>query len=89
MEGCHRHVGWCVRWRTSRDLLGPHLASPNCVLGIGPCKALSRRPYGLSCAVIWHCDLSPLAARSARFPPGLRLDWAGPAHVDSQNQSLN
>ncbi|MBS0652970.1 MAG: hypothetical protein JSR39_05510 [Verrucomicrobia bacterium] len=38
--------------RTSRDLLGPHLASSNRVLGIGPCKALSRRPNGLSCAAI-------------------------------------
>ncbi|MBS0652553.1 MAG: hypothetical protein JSR39_03405 [Verrucomicrobia bacterium] len=65
--------------RTSRDHLEPHLASQNRVLGIGPCKALSRRPNGLSCGALLFYDLRPSAARSACFPPGLRLDWASPA----------
>ncbi len=48
-------------------------------------KHYPATPFGRSCAAILLCDLRPSAAHCGRFPPGLRLDWTGPAPVDSQS----
>jgi hypothetical protein len=66
-----------------------HLALPNRVLVGGACITQPLfRPGGLSCAAILLCDLSPLAASCAHFPPDF-VSRQGPSRVISQGPFFN
>jgi len=82
----NRHVGLHALRHVPRDPLGPHLASPNRVLGRGPDGVMVPHA-SLSCGTILLCDLSPLAAR-ALFPAGTPSFFGGcPFRVLSQYQA--
>jgi len=79
------HVGDMRQPMSPAGPLETHLALPNRLLEGGVCTALPRRPYGLFCAAILLCDLSPSAARALTSHRASPFRWV-PSRVNSQGQ---